>query len=66
MEYNVQFGYEVGDEILVKPIGLPGIVVALLWDRDGRQYKVAFWSEGDRKEAWLFPQEVGPKKKGGQ
>jgi len=44
--------------VLITELGLSGIVVAVLWDRDGVLYKVRYFHEKSAKEVYFFFEEL--------
>jgi hypothetical protein len=55
---NVEFQFEIGQDVKVKPIGMVGVVDSLSLDNNGKQYRVVYWNDGDRKSAWLYGWEI--------
>lgn len=54
----VDFAYEIGQEVKVKPIGMIGVVDSLSLDNNGRMYRVVYWNDGDRHSVWMYSWEL--------
>lgn len=52
------FKFNLSDRVMVTEIQRPGRVTALIIDNLGVQYQVALWDNGDRKNIWLFEDEI--------
>lgn len=53
------FVYEIEETVLIKPIGLPGVVMQRC-DRGAGQhdYQVVYWAEQKRNVEWLLLHEL--------
>lgn len=59
MSVTVKFDYSLGEPVVLRPLGkIQGVVDGLFADAGGEQYRVVYWSEGDRKSALLYPWEI--------
>lgn len=57
-----QFDYENGDEVIIKPLKLPGIIQQRCDRGAGQQdFQVVYWSDGKRSVEWLTPYELESK-----
>ena len=54
----VDFEYEIGQKVLVGPIGMLGRVDSLSLDQNGKQYRVVYWNDGVRNSVWMYPWEI--------
>ncbi len=52
------FQFDLMDRVIVKEIGRPGVVEALMIDYLGVQYRVAYWDNSDRRTVWLHAAEL--------
>lgn len=55
---SVNFEYDVGEEVIVKPIEAIGYIISLWYTDKGIRYEVRYWSNGDHKQDYLFPCEL--------
>ena len=53
---TVKFKFKIRDNVNIVPIGLKGIVDALLQEMNNQSYRVNYWNNGERKTVWLFEQ----------
>lgn len=60
---NVTFDYALGDIVLLKEIGITGIVESLVLAQQGKQYRVAFWYNGKRESELVYGSEIEAKAK---
>lgn len=56
-----QFKFDIGDKVLIKDIQRPGKVEALMIDFLGVQYRIVYWDNSKRENAWLGPDELEPR-----
>lgn len=54
----VSFAYAVGDRVRVRETQHPGQVTGCMADNTGEQYRVVWWSNGERKCEWLYAFEI--------
>lgn len=54
----VEFEYDIGQEVMVKPIGMRGTVDSLSFDQNGMQYRVVYWNDGHRQSVWMYSWEL--------
>jgi len=52
------FKFDLNQRVLVREIQRPGRVIALTIDYLGRQYYVALWDNGERRNVWLMEDEI--------
>lgn len=56
---TVEIPHNIGDTVKVRDMeDTKMIVVAITIDSCGLQYKVAYWADGSRRDAWVFASEV--------
>jgi hypothetical protein len=55
---SVHFAFRLGDNVLIKEIGRPGRIVALLVDAEGLTYRVLYWESAKREAAYLPAEEM--------
>lgn len=58
MSKQIEFEYDVGDQIEIIQLKRPGYVLSLWYGQRGITYEVAYWSDGDRKSEYLFAFEI--------
>jgi hypothetical protein len=51
--------FQIGDLVLIRDGTLTGRVVGRMEDSTGLQYRVIWWKDQDRQDAWLFGFELG-------
>jgi hypothetical protein len=56
MPFNL--GYNIGDEVLVVPIDIPGIIEGIQIDRKGTTYYVIYENGDKRYGRWLTASEI--------
>lgn len=56
MKLNCEHG--LNESVVVKQLGIIGIVTGILCENAGTQYRVVFWTNGERRQEWLFPVEI--------
>jgi len=59
---NVEFQFEIGQEVKVVPVGMIGVVDSLSLDNNGKQYRVVYWNDGNRHSVWMYGWEIGATK----
>lgn len=50
---NQVFLLELGQRVKLKALEVNGSVIAYFYDKNGPQYRVVYWYNGDRKECWM-------------
>lgn len=55
---TIEFDFDIGDKVLVSPIGAAGIVLSLWYSDRGIRYQVAWWDNAVRHESYLLPEEI--------
>ena len=58
MRQHVAFAYSIGDEAMVKHIGMIGVIDQLIVCQQGLQYGVHYWNDGDRFYHTLYEWEL--------
>jgi hypothetical protein len=58
MEKNIKIDFEIGQKVLVREIQRPGRVDMIQIDSVGMQYRIAYWDNSDRKNTWLYADEI--------
>jgi len=56
MTINIDFS--VGDKVIVKELQRPGRIDMIQVDSIGVQYRVGFWDNATRQNAWLYADEL--------
>lgn len=56
----IQFKSEIGyfDAVTVKQLGVTGLVTGVLFEAHGIQYRVVFWTNGERRQEWMYSTEI--------
>ena len=52
------FRFDLGDRVLIREIQRPGKVEALMVDFLGVQYRIVYWDNSKRENAWLGADEL--------
>jgi hypothetical protein len=52
------FKYDLEDKVKLTEINRPGIVNGMSVDNLGVQYRVCYWSDGARKQEWVYEHEI--------
>ena len=55
---QVAFNFTLHQKVIVKEIFVIGYVVGLIVEDLGKQYRVRYWHEGERKVEWFFSDEI--------
>jgi hypothetical protein len=55
---NVEFQFDIGQEVKVTPIRMMGVIDSLSLDNNGKQYRVVYWNDGDRRSVWMYAWEI--------
>ncbi|MHA1572503.1 MAG: hypothetical protein ACTSX8_00760 [Alphaproteobacteria bacterium] len=55
---KVDFAHKIGDAVKVKTIEMIGHIDALCLDIHGKQYRVVYWNNGERKSTWMYDWEI--------
>lgn len=50
---HYQFAHSLHDEVRIIALDCVGRVTGLMVTRDGIEYRVAYWFDGERKSEWL-------------
>ena len=58
---KVEYRFNIGDTVEIKAIGMLGRVDAAMTSKDGEEYRVAYWNDGQRHSVWLYHWEIGEK-----
>jgi hypothetical protein len=56
--YNQSLAYQVQDRVLIREIQRPGRVEMIQVDFLGATYRVAYWDNSERKQVWLYADEI--------
>lgn len=63
MRISPDFLYDIGQDVNIIPIKLPGRITQRNdWGNGKHEYQVVFWSVSERKVEWLMPHEIEPAK----
>ena len=60
---TVEFKFSIGEKVIVKEIQRPGRVTALRSTVFGIDVLVCYWNDGQRREEWLYEDEIEPRTK---
>jgi len=66
MEMKVEFQYDLGDHVNIIDVNRPGRVDSQINDVNRKQYRVVYWSDGQRRNAWMYDWELEPRKDAGK
>lgn len=55
---TVDFEYDIGDRVKVKGIEMVGGIDSLCMDIQGKQYRVVYWSNGERHSDLMYAWEL--------
>lgn len=55
---TVEFRHSLGDEVRILKLSRPATVTGLAVFGATKQYRVVWWNEGERKEEWLYAEEL--------
>ncbi len=55
---NINFVYELKQEVKIKNINTLGFVVGYYYGEGGIQYQIAYFLNGERKILYLYPEEI--------
>jgi hypothetical protein len=58
----VDFAHAIGAKVLLLEINRPAIVTACMVEADGKQYRVVYWNDGQRKCEWVHDFEIEDKR----
>lgn len=58
---TIEIHFSVGDKVMVKEVQRPGRVDMIQLDSVGLQYRIAYWDNSERKNAWLYADEIEPR-----
>jgi hypothetical protein len=56
--YNQTLAYQVQDRVMIREIQRPGRVEMIQVDFLGVTYRVAYWDNSERKQVWLYADEI--------
>ena len=55
---KVDFKHNIGDEVIITDIDRPGRIESLCQDICGKQYRVVYWHDGQRRSEWMHEWEI--------
>ena len=55
---TVKFKFMLGQKIKIIDIGLFGNVISLSKDAECFQYRIVYWSNGNRNTGWVYEWEI--------
>lgn len=55
---TVEFEYDLGQAVRIKAIDMIGRVDSLSLDNNGHTYRVVYWNDGARCQAWMYDWEL--------
>ena len=53
-----EFKFNLGDRVRLAELNQPGIVEGLSVDGLGKQCRVVYWWNGERRTVWVYEQEL--------
>lgn len=56
---NVNFEYDLKQEVAIKDLNVKGYVVAYYYGDTGIQYRVAYFLKGESTTTYLYPEQIG-------
>lgn len=54
----INFEFQLREKVVIKEIGRIGVVDSLMLDGLGKQYRVTYWDNSERKSSWLYEDEI--------
>lgn len=57
-EHTITLAFNIGDRVLIHEIESPATVCGINISHEGIQYQAKWFSNSDRKEAWLYAYEL--------
>ena len=57
---NIQFDYDIGQQVKVKAVEMLGRVDSLSLDNNGKMYRIVYWNDGSRYQVWMYDWEIEP------
>ncbi len=54
----VTFRFSLEQEVMIKPIEARSIIEARMEGRNGHEYRVVYWHNGERKVEWVGEREL--------
>jgi len=58
---SVEYSFDIGDRVIIAAISMQGRVDSMMTSKDGDEYRVVYWNDGQRHSAWLYDWEIEPK-----
>lgn len=55
---TLEVAYVLNDHVTIKELDRPGIIRGVQHDTSGTTYRVSFWGNGERKEIWVYADEL--------
>jgi len=55
---KVDFKYNIKDNIKIKSIDTNGLIIGYFYGESGIQYQIAYFSDGERKTSYVYPEEI--------
>jgi hypothetical protein len=55
---NIEFEYDLKQKIKINNINTQGFIIGYYYGESGIQYQVAYFISGERKTAYLYPEEI--------
>ena len=55
---QVEFLYNIKDELAIKPLNVIGFVIGLYFGETGIQYQVSYFSDGAKKTTFLYEEQL--------
>lgn len=55
---TIEFEHDIGDSVRIVAIDILARIDALIYDIQGKQYRIVYWSDGSRNAAWVYDWEI--------
>ena len=55
---TIEFKYSIEQQVMVKAIGMKGVIDAVSFDNYGQQYRVVYWNDAQRYAVWVYDWEI--------
>ena len=61
---TIEFTFDLQEKVQIKAIGLTGMIDGQLNSILGKEYRVTYWCNSERKNTWMYECELGKLPKG--
>ncbi len=59
---NLDFRFDIGERVQIKPINIDGRIIGLRSFNQGNELNVRYFNNGEEKSVWFFEDELEPMK----